>query len=52
MQFRKIKTNPMKGGKKCGKLYNIQQCSGKCSQADPNIPDHYADWRVTLKSND
>jgi len=34
----------MKGGKKCGKLYNIEQCSGTCSQTDPNIPDHYEEW--------
>lgn len=35
----------MKNGAKCGKLYNIQQCSGPCSQTDPNLPDHYAEWK-------
>lgn len=45
MQFRKIITNPTKNGKKCGKLYNIESCSGTCSQTDPKIPDNYADWK-------
>lgn len=45
MQYRKIVTSPRKAGKTCGKLYNIQSCTGNCPESEPNIEDHYSEWK-------